>query len=580
VVALVQRGARKPIGEILVEGAFVKQTELQTALQEARAANKKVGQVLVEKGLITPETLATVLSFQMNVPIVDLKQFKIQPEALEKIPEDVARRYNAIPLAIDGDTLTVAVEEPHNLELTDMLTSVSRMRVKPVIPLHGGIREAISANYRMTAKLKDEIAQVMTQHPAGGPAVAGGVTPTASRGAETVLQAEAVSQAPVVKAVDTIIAQAVKDRASDIHIEPQEDSLRIRYRVDGILHDMVSLPMGVHSALISRLKVLASMNIAERRRPQDGQITMRVANRDIDLRVATIETLYGEMMVLRILDKSMNLLQLAQTGVRDQQLDVMKRVLRSAYGMVMISGPTGAGKTTTLYACVNELDPNVSNIMTIEDPIEYRFKKINQVQVNTQADITFAKGLRATLRLDPDIILVGEIRDSETARVAVQAALTGHLVLTSIHANDAVGALVRIMDLGVEPFLVTSGVVATMSQRLVRKVCPYCKAVRTVSPDEALAYQQEMGEVRTDFTYGRGCNFCSQTGYMGRVGVFEVLPISEQIRQLVARGAPAGEIRAQALRDGMITMRRDGMLKARDGITTPSEVLRNVFAIS
>ncbi|MDO8530903.1 MAG: ATPase, T2SS/T4P/T4SS family [Dehalococcoidia bacterium] len=579
---MVQRGTRRPIGEILVEGAFVKANELQVALQEARAANKKVGQVLVDKGLITPETLATVLSFQMSVPIVDLKQFKIQPEALEKIPEDVARRYNAIPLAIDGDTLTVAVEEPHNLELMDMLTSISRMRIKPVIPLHGGIREAISVNYRMTAKLKEEISQVMTQQPGAGPAAAG-VTPppgAGGRGGEPVLMAEAVSHAPVVKAVDTIVAQAVKDRASDIHIEPQEDGLRIRYRVDGILHDMVTLPMGVHSALISRLKVLAGMNIAERRRPQDGQITMKVAGRDIDLRVATIETLHGEMMVLRILDKSMNLLHLAQTGVRDQQLDVMKRVLRSAYGMVMISGPTGAGKTTTLYACVNELDPNESNIMTIEDPIEYRFKKINQVQVNTQADITFAKGLRATLRLDPDIILVGEIRDSETANVAVQAALTGHLVLTSIHANDAVGALVRIMDLGVEPFLVTSAVVATVSQRLVRKVCPYCKAIRAASPDEAMAYQHEMSEVRTDFTYGRGCNFCGQTGYMGRVGVFEMLPITEQIRQLVAKGASASEIRAQALREGMITMRRDGMLKARDGITTPSEVLRNVFAIT
>ena len=376
-----------------------------------------------------------------------------------------------------------------------------------------------------------------------------------------------------------IIAQAIKDRASDIHIIPTKDELKILYRIDGILHEVVKLPLGVHNALISRIKVMAGMNIAEKRRPQDGQFSMRVDSRDVNFRVATIETNHGEMMVLRVLDKSISVLDISELGFQPGALKAYEEVLRSPYGMILVSGPTGSGKTTTLYASLNKLVGKGKNIMTIEDPVEYQFEGVNQIQVNRQAGITFSTGLRAIMRLDPDIILVGEIRDAETADIAVQAALTGHLVLTSIHASDSASAIIRLIDLGVEPFLATSAVICSLSQRLVRKVCPYCKTLTKVGPDEAMAYKKEMGEERDEFYVGRGCNFCSQTGFAGRIGVFEVMVINEKIRSLILKGASSSEIKDAAVKDGMITMRRDGMMKARDGITTPKEVLRNVFIV-
>ncbi|MBI2849001.1 MAG: Flp pilus assembly complex ATPase component TadA [Chloroflexi bacterium] len=559
-------GQRKRIGESLLEGAFISQEQLEAALELSRRMGKKVGEALVEQGAVSPETLASFLSFQLNVPIIDLKQFKIQPEALLALPEEVARQYNVIPLSIDGETLTVAMEDPQDIAVIDTLTSLTRKAIKPVISLHGGIRETIDRHYKLTAKIQRQVSEAVS-------------TATPRAVPETMTTPSAIAQAPVVKVTEMLVEQAIKDRASDIHIEPQEDGIRIRYRIDGILHPMVTLPMGAHSALISRIKVLANMNIAERRRSQDGQFTMTVAGKQVDFRVATAETSHGEMVVMRVLDKSVSVLQLSDLGFQPEPMRVYERMLQSPFGMIMISGPTGSGKTTTLYASVNMLDASSRNIMTIEDPIEYRFKNINQIQVNRAADITFASGLRAIMRLDPDVILVGEIRDEETANTAVQAALTGHLVLTSIHANDAVGAMIRLIDLGVEPFLVTSAVVGAIGQRLVRKVCPYCRGILHAPPEEAMAYQQEMQEVRTDFYYGRGCNFCSRTGYLTRVGVYEILPMSEPVRALITRQAPATEIKAQALREGMITMRRDGMLKSRDGITTPYEVIRNVFTI-
>ena len=564
-------GTRKELGQVLVEGAFVKPKEVESAREIARRTGRKLSDILMEQQLLAPETLATVLSFQYGVGIVDLTQYNIQGEALALLPEQLVREHNVLPLAVEGDILTVAMEDPGDIQLIDTLGGVAGKTIKPVIPLHGGIRASIDAHYRLTTQIQSQISQAVTEAPVQ--------REQQKVEAESELAAEAISQAPVVRALDMIVSQAVKDRASDIHIEPREDGIQVRYRIDGILHDAVILPKGVHSALVSRIKVMASMNIAERRRPQDGQFSTNVGGKDIDFRVATTETSNGEMVVLRILDKSLSVLQLAEVGMSPTLQQDFQRVLHSAFGMILVCGPTGSGKTTTLYASVGQVDYKQFNIMTIEDPVEYHFKGINQMQVNAQAEITFARGLRAIMRLDPDVILVGEIRDQETANVGVQAALTGHLVLSSIHANDAVGSLIRLIDLGVEPFLVTSSVIATLSQRLVRKVCPYCRAMRRATPEEAMAYQQETGEVRTDFYYGRGCNFCSQTGYLGRVGVYEMLPLTEQIRQLVTRQAPAAEIKAQALKEGMVTMRKDGMLKARDGITTPSEVIRNVFTI-
>lgn len=558
--------AKKLLGQILIDGAFITPEELEAALTVSRSTGNRLGEVLVEQGRIAPETLATTLSFQLGVPVVDLKHFRIQTEALRLIPEEVARAHNVLPLELRDNALTVAMDEPQDVRTLDALAAISHRSIRPVIPLYGGIREAIRANYTLTPRLQETVSSI--------------VGPEAARMApEPLLRAEVISQAPVVRAVEMIISQAVSDRASDIHIEPQKDGLRIRYRIDGILHDVVTLPLGVHAALLSRIKVQANMNIAERRRPQNGRFASTVNDRQVDFRVATIETNHGEMAVLRVLDKSASLFQLDELGILRDALEVYQRVLQSPFGMIPISGPTGSGKTTTLYASVNQLNVKERNIMTIEDPIEYHFEDINQIQVNRPAGIDFATGLKAIMRLDPDVILVGEIRDIETAATAVQAALTGHLVITSVHANDAVGALLRLIDLGMEPFLVVSGVIATVAQRLVRRVCPYCRVILPAPAAEAMAYQEEMQEVRTDFYYGRGCNFCSHTGFQGRTGVFEVMPLTDKVRQLITRHAPAAEVKAAAMRDGMITMRRDGMIKARNGVTTPGEVIRNVFSI-
>ena len=563
---MMEPGKKKEIDELLVEGAFITPEQLEAAREAARHSNRDLKDVLLERRLITEETLATVLSFQLNVPAVDLKQAQVQASALALIPEDVAREHNVLPLSVDGDTLMVAMEDPDNLQLIDTLAVLTKKRIKPVIPLHGGIRETIDAQYKLTTQIEKEIKQLLST--ARGRVVS-----------EPLLTLEAISHAPVVRAVEMLLTQAVKDRASDVHIVPQEEDVQIRYRIDGVLHDIVSLPHEVHSALLTRIKVLANMNIAERRRAQDGQFSSTIADRDVDFRVATMGTNHGEMVVLRVLDKSLSLLELTEVGMSPHVLETYQKAIESPFGMILISGPTGSGKTTTLYASVSKLNAKELNIMTIEDPIEYEFTGIRQIQVNRPAEITFVSGLRAIMRLDPDVILVGEIRDAETANVAITAALTGHLVLSSIHANDASGAIVRLLDFGVEHFLVTSAVIAGMSQRLVRKVCPYCLEMKEASVVEAMAYQKEMGEEKTHFASGTGCSFCSHTGFLGRTGVFEMVPMTDTVREMVNRGLGAIEIREHAIKEGLVTMRRDGMLKVKEGITTPREVIRNVFTI-
>ena len=558
--------ASKGIDRLLVEGAFLTREQLETARSSAKRANKDLRQVLLEEKLVSQETLAMVLSFQLNIPTVDLKEAQVQPAALSLVSEEVARRHHILPMTIDGDTLTVATAEPDNHRLLDTLSSLTKKRVKPVIPLHNGIVDAIDSHYRSGTRVERDIKQLL------------GTVRTTDI-ADPTLTLDTVTNAPVVKAVEMLLTQSVKSRASDIHIVPQEDAVLIRYRIDGIMHDSVLLPSEVHSALITRIKVMANMNIAERRRSQDGQFSATLSGKTVDFRVATVGTNHGEMAVLRVLDKSLSLIDLAELGMSSHVLESYKKCLESPFGMIMISGPTGSGKTTTLYASVSKLKKEELNVMTIEDPIEYEFKGVHQIQVNRAADITFASGLRATMRLDPDVILVGEIRDAETANTAIQAALTGHLVMTSIHANDAAGAIVRLLDFGVEPFLVTSGVIAAVSQRLMRKVCPHCGEMKQAPVVEAMAYQKEMEEERNDFSYGTGCSACSHTGFRGRIGAFEMITMNDTLRQMVSRGAGAYEVKQQAMEDGIITMRHDGMLKAKDGVTTPGEVIRHVFTI-
>jgi general secretion pathway protein E len=485
-----------------------------------------------------------------------------QPEALQLIPEVLARRYSAIPLTISGNTLKVAMADPTDILGLEAFSVQSRMRIKPVAGDAKEIREAIDFNYKGYGEIEKQVSHISVTGGAG----------------DEGLGIDAIVDAPLAQALNLIIDEAVKARASDIHIEPQERRLRVRYRIDGTLQDMMSLPLDIHSALISRIKIMANMNIADHHHAQDGQFSTEAKQREIDVRVATSPTVLGEIAVLRLLDKSTATLGLSELGMLPGDLEKFERLLKVPYGMILVSGPTGAGKTTTLYASVNSLDTMGRNLITIEDPAEYRFEDINQIQVNTQAGITFSSGLRSILRLDPDVILVGEIRDSETASIAVQAALTGHLMLSSIHANDTVGVLLRLIDLGVEPFLIASSIIGIVAQRMVRRICPDCTQLIDAPLVEQMAYEKEMGEKKVQFLYAAGCKTCAYTGYMGRTGIYEILVMSDTIRRMLIKGVGTTEIRAQAIEEGMVSMMNDGMQKVRAGITTPSEVLRSAYS--
>jgi general secretion pathway protein E len=484
-----------------------------------------------------------------------------QPEALQLVPEVMARRYNAIPLTISGKTLEVAMADPTDIFALEALAAQTRMRIRPIAATAQEVRDAIDFNYKGFGEIEKQVSSIDIP-----------VEETDEK-----LALRATTDTPLVQALNLIIDEAVKARASDVHIEPEEDRVRVRYRIDGTLQDTMSLPLNIHRALISRIKILAEMNIADHFRPQDGQFSTQSKGREIDIRVATAPTVWGETAVLRLLDKSLAALGLSELGMLPDTLAKYDNMLKIPYGMILISGPTGAGKTTTLYASINSLDTQGKNIITIEDPAEYRFKDINQIQVNTQAGITFASGLRSILRLDPDVVLVGEIRDAETANIAVQAALTGHLMLSSIHANETASVLTRLVDLKVEPFLVASAVVGVVAQRMVRRICPDCGRLIEAPLVEQMAYEKEMGEKQAKFLYGTGCKSCSYTGYLGRTGIFEILTMSDTIGGMICGQAGSSAIRAQALKEGMTSMLNDGMRKVKEGITTPAEVLRNAY---
>jgi len=486
-----------------------------------------------------------------------------EPEALQLIPEAMARKYNAIPLAIEGNVLRVAMANPTDILALEALASLSQMRVESEEASAEEILEAIDFNYKAYDEIEKQISSI---------AAPGGKTAKK-------LSLDTATEAPVAQALTLIIDEAVKARASDIHLQPSESKLRVRYRIDGTLHDMFSLPLVTATPLISRIKILANMNIADHHRPQDGQFSVKTKGRLIDIRVGIIGTVYGEMAVLRLLDKSRATLTLSELGFSPEHLEKYESMLKVPYGIILVSGPTGAGKTTTLYASVNCLDRVERNVITVEDPVEYRFEGINQIQVNPRAGITFASGLRSILRLDPDVILIGEIRDAETANIAIQSALTGHLVLSSIHANDAVGVVLRLLDLGVEPFLVSSALIGVIAQRMVRCVCPSCARLIEVSPVESMAYSRETGEERSEFLYGSGCKSCANTGYRGRTGIFEILCTSDEIKMLLLKGATGSELRNQAIKEGMVTLLKDGMLKVKGDISTPSEALRNAYSV-
>jgi len=564
----VEKKSRKDLGQILIEAGLVTEEQLQRVIELQQKTGDRFEQIMLEQRFITPQQLAFFISLQLGIPFVNLKKEGVKAEAVKLIPESVARKYGIIPVDTTDGAVVIAMEDPKDIEAIEDLAAVTLKRIEPVISTSQDIQEMIDLNYRVGGELEEQLSQIPTRYRGS----------TGVR--EARVSAEAIAQAPVVRAIDLLIKQAVRDRASDVHVEPQEDKLRIRYRIDGILSDVMALPLSVHAPLLSRLKIMAGLNIAERRRPQDGQITFDMGDREVDIRVATSNTIYGEMSVLRILDKAFAFMPLPEIGFVPEVLERYMRMVRTPFGMILISGPTGSGKTTTQYATVNQLDAVGRKIITIEDPVEYHFANINQMQVNPAAGVTFATGLRACMRLDPDVILVGEIRDAETAQIGTQAALTGHLVLSSVHANDTVSTIIRMIDLGLEPFLITSAVIGVVAQRMVRRVCPYCSQPTEVSLDEREAYEEEMNEKRSEFIVGVGCNFCAGTGYLGRTGIFEVLLVSESIRRMIVRGADSDEIRAQARKEGMNSLWHDGMLKVKEGVTTPYEIFRNVSSIS
>ena len=479
----------------------------------------------------------------------------------------MARRYLTIPIAITGDTLRVAMTNPTDIFALEALSSQSMMRIVSETAEADEILEAIDFNYKSYDEIEKQISNISF------PALSGKLS-------EHAIRLDTTTDAPVAQALTLIIDEAVKARASDIHLQPEEDKVRVRYRIDGTLHDTLALPIRTATPLISRIKVLANMNIADHHRPQDGQFSVKTKGRLIDIRVATISTVNGEMATLRLLDKSRATLTLSQLGFLPETLNKYERMLQVPHGIILVSGPTGAGKTTTLYASINCLDSIGRNIITVEDPVEYRFKNINQIQINPRAGLTFASGLRAILRLDPDVILVGEIRDSETATIAIQSALTGHLVLSSIHANDAVGVILRLLDLGVEPFLISSSLIGVISQRMVRRTCLSCSQFVDAPIVEQVMYHQEIGEEKKQFLYGSGCPSCAHTGYWGRTGLFEMLHISDEIKMMILQGSTAEQLRNQAVKEGMISLLKDGMSKVKTNITTPAEVLRNAYSTS
>lgn len=557
----------KDLGQMLVEAKLITEQQLNHVKELQAKEGTKIERILLQERLVTAQQLAFFTSLQLRIPFVNLRKEGVRANAVALVPEPIARKYSVIPIDVSDNTLVLAMEDPSDIQAIEELATLTRKRIEPVLSTFQDIQEMIDLTYRVGGEIEEQLSQIPTRFQ------------RARVTTEARVSAEAIAQAPVVRAIDLLIKQAARDRASDIHVEPQEDRLRVRYRIDGILHEVMSLPLSVHPPLLSRVKIMAGLNIAERRRPQDGQITFDMGDREIDLRVATTNTVYGEMAVLRILDKSFAFRPLSEIGFLPDALEKYLRMVKTPFGMILISGPTGSGKTTTQYATVNQLDNVGRNILTIEDPVEYRFNNINQMQVSPASGLTFATGLRAAMRLDPNVILVGEIRDTETAQIAIQASLTGHLVMSSVHANDTVATIFRMIDLGAEAFLLCSALVGITAQRMVRRVCPYCSRPAKVSPDEQEAYEKEMNEKRSEFLVGVGCNFCANTGYLGRTGIFEVLIMGEAIRRLVLSGAGSDDIRAQAKRDGTILLWHDGMMKVKAGITTPYEIIRNVFSI-
>jgi type IV pilus assembly protein PilB len=552
----------KQLGQILIELGFITPEQLETALEEHRKTPKSLGRVLIDLGMIKEADLVRALAEQVGLEFVDLNEFPVDATATALLPEALSRRYRAIPIGERDGRLLVAMSDPANVYALDDIRTITGREVQPVVATANDVEQAIQKFSGMDSQV-EAMASIAAE---------------AVDETTTELE-EALEDAPIVKLVNAIMTQAVGDRASDVHLEPAELNVRIRFRVDGVLHEpMPPAPKNIQGGLISRLKVMADLNIAERRVPQDGRISMKVGGRALDLRVATLPTVYGEKVVIRVLDKSNALLRLEDLGFLENAYERFSESFRKPYGAILVTGPTGSGKSTTMYSTLNILNEESKNIITVEDPVEYRLAGVNQMQVNPKAGLTFASALRSILRADPDIVLIGEIRDKETATIAIEAALTGHLVLSSLHTNDAPSAISRLVEMDVETFLVASAIDAIVAQRLARKLCERCNVPYKPEQAElqAAGFPEWLWPEIPELRKSQGCPACANTGYRGRIGLYEVMQMSEEIERLTVERASADAIRTVAVQQGMMTLRDDGLEKARMGITTLDEVARVV----
>ncbi len=560
----------KRIGEILIEKGKITQEQLEEALEiQSSRKGRRIGEILIKQKYITESDLKEALAEQYGMPFLPHIDISKAPEDIvTRIPINYARKNEVVPVDRRGEIIVVAISDPGNTSVIDDLQVLLGTTVFPVVATTGEISNAINNLYNRATSAADEMIEDLEGEELGT------VTSELEEGEPTDLL-DSVDEAPIIRLVNSLLFQAVKQNVSDIHIEPFEKDVSVRYRIDGVLHNILRVPRKFHSSIVSRVKIMAGLNIAEKRLPQDGRIRTKVAGRDVDIRVSTIPTIFGERVVLRILDRSSVLLGLEDIGLGGDKLEKFKKLLKRSNGIILVTGPTGSGKTTTLYAALNRINSEDKNIMTIEDPVEYQLKGVNQIQVNPKINLTFAAGLRSILRQDPDVVLVGEIRDFETAEIAIQASLTGHLVFSTLHTNDAPSAVTRLIDMGIEPYLISSSLVAVLAQRLVRTICPHCK----VSYEPTDAELEEVG-IRRDqlkdgkLYRGQGCEYCMNTGYKGRTGIFELLVISDPIRKMITQKKDAAEIRKRAISEGMTTLKEDGAEKVLQGITTVEEVLR------
>jgi type IV pilus assembly protein PilB len=556
------------LGQILIEDGLLTREQLGQALAEQKASKNRLGYVLVKLGLVQEIEITKVLARQHRMPAVDLSRFDVDARILKLIPADLALKSIVLPLKREGRTLTVAMADPTDLGLLEDLKFITRYDLFPVIAGEYTLRALIEKHYgsAQDQQFQDILKEFNDQGEE--------VEVVADEEEDSATQAQ-IDDAPVVKLVEGILKNAVMKGASDIHIEPFEHEIRVRYRVDGALLEIMKPPMKMKAALTSRIKILSHLNIAERRVPQDGRLRLKMGSRVVDFRVSTLPVLFGEKIVLRILDKGNLTLDLQKFGFEPKaEADLMKAIL-NPYGMVLVTGPTGSGKTTTLYSALSRINTTEVNIMTAEDPVEYNLMGINQVLVRNEIGLTFASALKAFLRQDPNIIMIGEIRDLETGGIAIKAALTGHLVLSTLHTNDAPSTITRMIDMGIEAFNVASAVNLVVAQRLVRRICKDCKAPHDYKNEELAALGTDFDELRKiPFQKGKGCDACGGLGYRGRAGLYEVMAMSPELRRMVLRGASVAELRDQAVAEGMLTLRMDGMEKVRKGVTTLEEVVK------